>query len=465
MCFLPLGLILVLVTVLAYLNSFPGAFHFDDFGLMLESPLVNQEGFPYSIFLDQYGGRPLTLWSFHWTYRFFGEDPFPYHLCSVLLHAVVVLSFFSLILQLFRSRLLAFQAGLIFALHPLQTQAVNFIWSRSVLLAACFGVWAMLSVRKHFWIALICFQLAVWSRADALVVALLLIYLNPARWREILSVVLINAAALVYSLVVYLPEGIGWNHYHPILYWVAQPVVFWKYLSLMIWPSGLNIDHAFSWPSSWGLLIASLAVIVLLVAVYGLRTCQVSYFGLLWLMAALLPPALVPNSDLINESRTYLALGGLALLVSWLLQKLREFLPRVQLGTALLLIMMMISVTMARNELWKDDLLLWKDAALKSPGKARVHYNLGVALAQRGEVTEAERRFRLSRNLNPLDDLSYAALGYCAEMRGQEQVALGFYRKASQLNPHNDYARRGLARIFHTPPTALPESTVLTALY
>ena len=38
--------------------------------------------------------------------------------------------------------------------------------------------------------------------------------------------------------------------------------------------------------------------------------------------------------------------------------------------------------------------------------------------------------------LNPMDDLTYAALGYCAEVKGEEQEALRFYRTALRLRPY-----------------------------
>ena len=148
-----LGAILMAVTLLVYLNSFPGAFHYDDFPLLLENPRVSGPDFAYSSYLDHYAARPLTLWTLHWNYRFFGDHPLSYHLVSVLLHALVVLQIFLLVSQLYNQPLLAFSTALLFAVHPLQTQAVNYIWSRSVLLMATFGFAALLSARKRPWVA------------------------------------------------------------------------------------------------------------------------------------------------------------------------------------------------------------------------------------------------------------------------------------------------------------------------
>ena len=108
---------LVLVTGAVYLNSFPAAFHFDDYALILESPLVT-ENFDYGIFLEQYGGRPLTLWTFHLNYLVSGPRPWAFHLVSVLLHLAVVLLLFRLILDRFQHPGLALTTALLFGLHP-----------------------------------------------------------------------------------------------------------------------------------------------------------------------------------------------------------------------------------------------------------------------------------------------------------------------------------------------------------
>ena len=441
-----LVLVLILATGLVYFNSFPGAFHFDDFALILENPHVTAPDFRYASFLNHYGGRPLTLLTFHWNYRLFGGNPFPYHLISVLLHLWVVLAIFFLFWQLSDQPFLAFSTALIFALHPVQTQAVNYIWSRSVLLMAAFAVLAMILSRKHPWMGLICFQMAIWSRTEAIVICLLLILLNTARWKSWMALALINTAGFLYCILTYAPREIAWNHPNVSSYWMAQPVIFWKYLGLMVWPSGLSLDYDFTL-SSIGISCAALAALLGLgLLVFRFRAnYPIPAFSLLWLLTMFLPSCLVPNSDLFNESRVYLAFAGFPLVTGWALEQSRVLAWR--RASLFLLVSLLVPVTMARNDLWKSDLALWQDTAWKSPDKARPHYNFGVALARQGDLSNAEREFRTARDLNPQDDLSYAALGYCAEQKNQSDAARRFYRKALRLNPRNSYARKNLERL------------------
>ena len=94
-------MVIVLLTSLVYANSLPGAFHFDDFPLILENPLI-QEDFPLTSFLDHYWGRPLTLFTFHWNHRIFGGEPLTYRLVSLLLHLLTVVLLSQLLWEISR---------------------------------------------------------------------------------------------------------------------------------------------------------------------------------------------------------------------------------------------------------------------------------------------------------------------------------------------------------------------------
>lgn len=440
--------LLVLATILVYLNSFPGAFHFDDFPLLLQNTRITDPQFSYFAFLDHYGGRPLTLWTFYWNYHLFGTNPLSYHLVSLLLHVVVVLEIYFLIRKFLNQQLLAMTTALFFSLHPLQTQAVNYIWSRSVLLMAALGLATLLLTRKHPWTALICFQLAIWSRTEAIVLILPLILLNRNHWKGPVLISLANLTGVVFSLMIYAPLEMAWNHPNVLGYWSSQLVAFWKYLALMTWPVGLNLDHHLSYPGAVSSVLALLLLLGILTVAFFLRHRHpIPVLGIFWIVTMLTPTLLVPNSDLFNESRAYLALAGFTLIMGWAFTHgtKRNFVG-LRLGVAALALCLFVPITLMRNRIWKDDLTLWQDTVLKSPDKERPHYNLGIALARLGKNQQAEQEFQKAAHLNPTDDLSIAALGYCAELDLQLSAAISFYRQALQLNPRNNYAKLGLKR-------------------
>jgi len=441
-----------ILVLLAYLPSFPGDFHFDDFALMLENPLVTAPHFSYGLFLEEYGGRPLTLWTFHWNYRLFGASAWSYHAFSLLLHLTAVMLLLVLIRQASNMKQATIAAAL-FALHPVQTQAVNYIWSRSILLMFCFGLMSLLVVRRRPWLSLVFLQLAVWSRFDGLIFLVPLILLNRRFWKLPSALAVLNSGAFIYSMSRYQPEEFGWTHPDVFGYWLSQPVAFWKYMRLMMWPAGLTIDHDFAIRHVWEPVAAITGLLIVGCMLW--RTSgryRFEFLAACWLVLALAPAALLPNSDSFNESRIYPALAGFAIIAASLLKRAPK---PVTAAVVVLLLSMMIPATAFRNRLWNDDLLLWQDAAIKSPGKARVHYNLGVAWARRGDIALAESSFERAVKLDPSDDFSHAALGYCAEVRQDWPAAMARYRHAFLLNARNRYADEGCRRVMRqlqTPP-------------
>lgn len=446
---------LVLVTGAVYLNSFPAAFHFDDYALILESPLVTGS-FDYGTFLEQYGGRPLTLWTFHLNYLVAGPEPWTFHLVSVLFHLGVVLLLFRLVLERFRHPGLALTTALLFGLHPLQTQAVNYVWARSVLLMSGFGLAALLLAARRPWAAVFCFQLALWSRAEAAVLLPFLWVLNRERWRWWAGLTLANGLALAWSLVKYSPAGMAWNHPDPVGYWLLQPVMFWKGLGLFLWPADLNLDHQVSEPNLLLTVIAAAAIVIAVMGVLGSRFRRSPLAaGLLWILAFSLPTWVLPNLDPFSEPRLYLPSAGFALVAAWLLfhRRANDGWPnRVQWVGIGILAVVLIPPTLARNRIWNDDLLLWRDAVAKSPGKARPHYNLGVALLRDGQVEKAGESFRAAVSLDPDDDYNWAALGYLSELEGDLAGARAHYARAVGMNPDNRYAQEGLKRVGERGP-------------
>lgn len=445
----PLCAALVLSTGLVYLNSFPGAFHFDDFELILQSPVAGGEQFRLVSFLDHYGGRPLTLWSFHWNRILFGSQPAGFHAVNVFLHAGVIVLFFLFLWERTQPAL-AMVAALIFALHPLQTQPVNYIWSRSMLLMTLFALLTLHLWRRHRWWALVFLQLAIWSRAEALVLVPLLALQRPARWKSLVTIGGLNLAGFVAGFLRIDPHEVGLNHSDIVDYWLAQPAVFWHYFRLMVWPTGQTIDHPFTQPSWFVVALSALLLAGWLVAAWRLRkSTPILSWALLSLPICFLPSALFPNTILLNESRAYAAMGGFSVAAAWVAVRCGVSRPaggwaQLVLGALLLICS---GLTLSRNHLWNSDVALWQEAVALNPSQVRTHYNLGFALAQQGEVEEAQKSFQRALSLKPQDDLSYAALGYCAEFKGDWSGAGRLYRSALQLNPSNQYAAAGLERV------------------
>ena len=103
--------------------------------------------------------------------------------------------------------------------------------------------------------------------------------------------------------------------------------------------------------------------------------------------------------------------------------------------------------TYQRNIVWSDDVSLWKDCVVKSPHKPRQHYNLGVVLAQKGNLDKAIEHYDTAIKLKPDYLEAYYNLGNALVRKGDAEAAIYNYRKALQLNPDFFKSFYNIARI------------------
>ena len=107
-------------------------------------------------------------------------DPLGYHLFNLLFHLGAVLLAWECLRRLLPDRV-ALIAGVLFALHPIQSEAVNYVWARSIVLASlfCFGaLWQW--TRGRPWIAVAWFAAALLAKEECAAFPLLLVWLE---WR------------------------------------------------------------------------------------------------------------------------------------------------------------------------------------------------------------------------------------------------------------------------------------------
>ena len=75
--------------------------------------------------------RPLTVLTFRWNFALHGLHPWGYHLFNVILHGFVSVLFFDLCVLLFGGQLApALVGGLLFAVHPIHTEAVSTVYTQ-----------------------------------------------------------------------------------------------------------------------------------------------------------------------------------------------------------------------------------------------------------------------------------------------------------------------------------------------
>src|SRR5262249_32300738 len=146
-------LALALLTVAVFRGCLHGPFHFDD-RLFLENTNVTEPG-SLAALLRPTQIRPLTYVTFYVNYRIGGASARGFHAVNLALHLVNVALVFALVWSVARhSRridsggapvALSFGAAALFAVHPIQSESVNYVYQRSTLLGATFSLLAFLA--------------------------------------------------------------------------------------------------------------------------------------------------------------------------------------------------------------------------------------------------------------------------------------------------------------------------------
>jgi protein O-mannosyl-transferase len=474
--------ILVAAVLLVYANSLFNGFVWDDNQIIVNNPVNRDFGNLRQLLFgadvvyaddvaDYY--RPLNRLTYMVEYRLYGLNPVGYHLVNVLIHAANVVLLFMLGRRLFGETLPAWAAALIFAVHPLNTEAINFISGRNNALATLFVLATVLLYQRgceknsrHLFIlagaAMFCGALC---KEIALMVLPFLLLApvagdKPTRLnlrQRLLTLLPCAAGAALYlglrtaalSAAV-VPAGVHaglWQRLSINIY--AVP----KYLSLVLFPAALQNYHFVpaDFREQWSLLLpAWLAVAFVTVLVLKIRTAPL-LFAALWLLVNYIPIShVVPiTSAPIAERYFYLPGIGIWLLFGCLVQWAATRLP-VQRGAFVAvaaLALLLALITWQRNSDWQSDFTLFSSLVRVDPASVPGHYNLGGVYREQGNLLQAEQEWLKTIEIEPGHAKALNQLGSVALTMDRLAEAASYYSQALQRDPANAESHYNLALV------------------
>ncbi|BCX80930.1 protein O-mannosyl-transferase [Methylomarinovum caldicuralii] len=427
--------VIALAVAAAYGHTLDVPFYLDDY-LTIETngALRTWDWHDWSRFSPR---RIVATATFALDHHLHGLNPAGYHITNIIIHGLVSWLVWALVRALLRTPALRdrcpsdfgiwlpWVTALVFALHPLQTQAVTYLTQRMASLAALWylaSVWAYLEarlasgrVRQGLWMAfaVVTAGLAFHTKENTVTLPLIWLWLEivffKSRWA---GMVMVCCLTIGLGLL----AAMSWVD-HPWLRWLdhmtretlwfgrgdylaAQMKVLWWYVRLFFWPVGLRFDYALHQPPAWedaGVIVAALGHIGVLGAALGyLRRYPVPAFSVLFYYTAqVIESSVIPIRDLVFEHRTYLPNFGLALLTAWILVVgLPERLPaarRWQPALALLLVCVLGWTTWQRNQLWRDPIAFWRENAALTPEGYRPLTELGYVYFHAGREADAKQ--------------------------------------------------------------------------
>lgn len=420
--------------------------------------------------------RPVQLASLMLDSAVWGRDAFGYHLTSVLLHVLNVVMVWGIVRNL-RGRqaegppftgLAAGLAALLFAVHPIVTEAVCEPTFREDLLVAACTLGALLLAMRHdptapngdrrraLGCAGLCF-LAVASKESGIAApAVLGIYWWLFRSREprafwTLAVGGGKAAAVAFLAARFLlepaqsaifeakPQYPGGSFLGAM---AIEPRILALYAQLVAFPANLCADYGLYSVRHLPLPVA----LMILAGLVAAAALAIRADRRMALAAAIIVLPLVPVSNLFPIYRAaadrymYLPMAGVALAIGWLLDgpwlaarpRLREKATIACMAAAVLLAMACVE----RQKVWATPLALWDDTFRKNPVAYTAASGLADSLRDAGRLPEAERAAREAIRLSDgKRGDPFATLALVLDAQGREADAFEAAGKALEVQP------------------------------
>ena len=472
-----LSAILFLVPFGIYLQSLGHAFHYDDFHSIVNNPHIRSlenvaEFFTnprlFSVNPESAMYRPVLMATYALSYAVGGDRPGGFHGVSLALHSLNAMLVFWTLLALRQSKSISFLAAFLFAIHPLNSEAVNYVSSRSELLMASFFLASCLSylnyrdTGKAGWYAstFLFAALALLTKEVAVVLVAGLVLCDwflggwrrvRSRWRSYLPFVALDLAYLAIS-----SQIVGKALLQPAraldtqLWTQLKAMSYYGYLSIV--PVKLNVEHQFiisRSPADPAVIAAGLAVAFVMALLWALRRDRWLPFTAALGLLLLAPAIVVPLIVLVNEHRLYLASMGSALLLSRCLCAL-PFSAVARPASATFAIIatfaiVLIIFTVTRSQVWSDELSLWQDSAPKAPFMVKPHLRSADAMVGAGRYGEAEAAYKRALELRPRHPAARNNLGKLYRSVGRLAEAEDQFRAVVAASPGIVAARLNLA--------------------
>jgi len=485
--FLPI-FIIALIAFGVYFNTLFNGFVDDDGAQVLRNPWITDikhlpDMFSKSVWsflksdVSNYY-RPMMHVTYMINYHIFGLQAWGFHLVNVLFHMGNSVLAFLLIERLLGSSYLVehtstflsppFIAAVLFAVHPIHTEAVAWV---AALPESAFTFFCLLSFYffilskervgvRHAASVIIFFVALLFKETAVTLPIILLIYDLVLRGnRRVASHHLkiyapYVAAAAIYFIMRYrvlsgllapLKEQTGISSYQLVINVLP---LFKEYLEKMLLPLNLNFWHPFHPIASLFTVDGTVSLIVVLLfvccAAVALKKNRIAFLALVIILVPLLPAfyiAGLPKKPFAERYLYFPSFGFVmlaALLFSWLLAKYRK-------GIGIFLMFVTIAAlysagTISRNAIWKDDYVLLSDTVKRAPDAAIPRYNLAIAMMNdRGEVDDAIEQFGLLIKKHPHDvqvAQFHAAFGHALLMKNRLDEAIGELKLAFSLDPN-----------------------------
>ncbi|MEK6744936.1 MAG: tetratricopeptide repeat protein [Nitrospirota bacterium] len=480
------GLLISAIAFLVYANSMGNGFVWDDANVITANPVLR--GAARSLFhtLDTAGGknipyyRPLTLLSFLIEERLHGLMPILMHLANILLHAANAFLVYLLAQYLIKDHTASLLAGLLFAVHPLNAESVNFIsGGRNTMLACLFVLLAFLSHVKGLTLKTnsavitgsVFFTAGLFSKETAVMLLPFIAALEFPNYRSSIPGAKLQAIGRLAPYA----GGMG---FYVVMRWMTLAdhgihmnilsglgarlldnlYIIPRYLLSVSVPTTLSaryvVPEGHLMPTVM-LIVAWFCMIAMIGWMLSRGRSRATLFGIAWLTAFWLPVSGIIPFPSVPLADRYLYLPAIGLWIIVADQAVRLFptgpsARRYGVIAIALALLVLTMVTVRRNLEWNGNIALFSKLVEQYPESAYGHAGLGAAYLDRQDASDlerAEQELTKALTLEPSLQEVFVPLGHVRLIRGDFEGALYFYSQALRKDPADTEARlnRGIA--------------------
>lgn len=418
---------LVLLTLVVFGPSVGHGFvHLDDDYLIYNNPAVQNFTWGNILYVfthyDPQLYIPLTFLSYQLTALLFGMNATAFHVIDLLLHCANVVLVLLLIRKLSGSLFTATIATALFAIHPIQTEAVVWAAARKDLLSGFFfllSAHAYLRYREGFsgnrhliW-SIALYALALLAKVSIIMLPLWLLGIDWLQRREfekrvILEKIPYALLAILFSIV----AVIGKSRILEASGTLTNVLLVFKsaafYVGKFFWPLGFSVGYNYTGGgqhllADFGVDVAIVMLLVGVIVFLLVRRQRLAAFGLASYFLLLAPSFTTfwKNGTLFFASDRYVYLASIgiftciALALNALKNRMlhRGWSPLPLYGVVSVLLIALIPITFAQTAVWADTESLYRNNLRFYPDSVMVETNLGLELQQKGQREEARQHY------------------------------------------------------------------------
>ena len=470
-----LAVILFLATIAVYLPVRNCQFfNLDDYGYVVENGHVHH-GLDWKTIRwaftsqDQGNWIPLSLLSHAVDWQLFGNDASGHHLMNALLHALNAALLFWVLKRATGYTGRSFMVAALFAVHPMNVEAVAWIAERKTVLSMLFFLlalgaydwYARKPLENRYRLMAVLFAVGLMAKSQIITFPFVLLLwdywplqrMAPAQdpsleagtaplpqrsfvflVREKLSLLLIVAAAA--GLTIYSEEGPRALH-TPLRQRLANAAFSYvQYLANAFWPSKLAPMYPSRGSSLSGWVVCGACVLLVAITAWVIAARRHRYLPVGWFFFL---GTLVPMLQLLQfgaegmaDRFAYQALIGLFIMVCWGLSdwaKQRHISPAWLAGAGVVTILALTVATHRQIGYWKTPATMWSHA-LVVKGHWMAEAQVGSQLLQAGKTDEALTHLHRALAINPYDAISNTAIAVYDQQHGNPQDAIIRLRSA-----------------------------------